>query len=212
MQITEDLRESWGWQSVTIDSRTLRSALGHFATGVTVVTYECEGERYGVTVNAFTAVSLEPPLILVSLDRRSRASEKLLGRPFVVNILSAEQCELALNFAGRPQPDLQVGWDEDANVSCPRFANSSAYFACTPWHSYDGGDHVLVLGEVQDLDLSGGEPLLFYGGRFRSVGGFPDAVVEPTFVPDPGWFGETHHFLYPRDYAERMRANRSVDR
>jgi flavin reductase (DIM6/NTAB) family NADH-FMN oxidoreductase RutF len=193
---------------VPIDSRTLRTALGHFATGVTVVTYAADGERYGVTVNAFTAVSLDPPLILVSLDRRSRASEKLPGRPFVVNVLSAAQCDLALNFAGKPDTELDVSWATEADECSPRFSDSSAWFACTPWQAHDGGDHVLVLGEVQELDLSGGEPLLFYGGRFRAVGGFPDAVVEPTFVPDPGWFGETHHLLFSRDYADRLRANR----
>lgn len=195
---------------MTIDGRTLRTALGHFATGVTVVTYEATGDRFGVTVNAFTAVSLEPPLILVSLDRRSRAAEFLADRPFVVNILSASQCELALNFAGQTQPDLRVGWADAPGA--PRFADSSAYLDCTPWQSYDGGDHVLVLGEVQELDLSGGDPLLFYGGRFRSVGGFPDAVLEPTFVPDPGWFGETRQFLFPPEYVERVRADRPTHR
>lgn len=179
---------------MTVDSRALRDALGHFTTGVTVVTYQVDGQRFGVTVNAFTAVSLDPPLILISLDRRSRACENLQDRPFVVNVLAAEQCELALNFAGRPNPDLDVPWAEDADEQCPRFANCSAHFECVPWQLHDGGDHVLYLGEVQNLDLSGKEPLLFYGGRFRSVGGFPDAVVEPIFVHDPGWFGETQSF------------------
>ncbi|GAA3130071.1 hypothetical protein GCM10020255_003560 [Rhodococcus baikonurensis] len=66
---------------VTIDGRLLRNSLGHFATGVTVVTYEIDGEQLGLTLNAFTAVSLDPPLILVSLDRRSYASKNLEGGP-----------------------------------------------------------------------------------------------------------------------------------
>lgn len=191
-----------------IDSRALRTALGHFATGVTVVTYGVDGDRYGVTVNAFTAVSLDPPLILVSLDRRSRASEALPGRPFVVNVLAATQCDLALNFAGKPDGELIVPWDADADPAAPRLTGSSAWFACTPWQAHDGGDHVLLLGEVEDLDLPGEEPLLFYGGRFRAVGGFPDAVLEPTFAPDPGWFGETHQLTFSRDFADRSRTHR----
>lgn len=155
-------------------------------------------------------MSLDPPLVLVSLDRRSRASEFVGARPFVVNILSAAQCDLALNFAGKAQPDVAVSWAD--RPGAPRFTDSSAYFDCTPWQTYDGGDHVLVLGEVQALDLSGGEPLLFYGGRFRSVGGFPDAILEPTFVPDPGWFGETRQFLFPPEYVERLRADRPAHR
>ncbi|GII23307.1 flavin reductase family protein [Planosporangium mesophilum] len=183
---------------MTIDGRMLRNCLGRFATGVTVVTYEADGEVHGLTVNAFTAVSLEPSLVLVSLDRRSRACGKLEDRPFAVNILAAGQHELALHFAGRPQRDLVVGWGDAIPGRPPRLAGCAAYFDCRPWRCYDGGDHVLFLGEVETVDVNeDSEPLIFYGGRFRSVGGFAEALLQPTFVGDPGWLGEAHQFNLP---------------
>lgn len=156
---------------MTIDSRLLRNSLGHFATGVTVVTYEIDGERLGLTLNAFTAVSLDPALILVSLDRRSNASKNLEGRPFVVNILSGGQLPLAMNFAGKPQQDCVIDWYHHAPAQPPRLAGCAGYFECAPWNSYDGGDHILYVGEVRDFAIVPDvEPLLFYGGKFRTVG------------------------------------------
>lgn len=195
---------------MTLDPRILRNALGHFATGVTVITYQTEdGTRHGMTVNAFTAVSLEPPLILVSLRRESRATDHLSKNPFVVNILAATQHSVAMSFAGRKQPGLEVGWKQSANGLAPRLTGTSAWFECTPWSEYDGGDHVLVLGEVQALDLTGEDPLLFFGGRFRDVGGFPDAIVPLSF-PETGWLGETDRLFLPMEYVERCRGSRSV--
>lgn len=166
---------------VTIDGRLLRNSLGHFATGVTVVTYEIDGEQLGLTLNAFTAVSLDPPLILVSLDRRSNASKNLEGRPFVVNILSGAQLQHAMNFAGKPQQDCIIDWHDCTPGQPPRLAGCAGYFECAPWHSYDGGDHILHLGEVKDFGVAPDvEPLLFYGGKFRTVGGYADDVLQAT--------------------------------
>jgi flavin reductase (DIM6/NTAB) family NADH-FMN oxidoreductase RutF len=184
-----------------IDSRVLRNCLGRFATGVTVVTYELGDERHGLTVNAFTAVSLDPPLVLVSLDRRhSRASRNLEGRSFVVNVLEVGQRDLAMHFAGRPQNRLSVAWGTARNGRPPRLSGCAAHFDCRPWRSYDGGDHVLFLGEVEGMDLvDGAEPLIFYNGSFRSVGGFPAELLHPVFVPDPGWWLHDPH-LYQTPY------------
>lgn len=88
---------------MAIDPRELRQCLGHFTTGVTVITCNGEdGEPHGATVNAFTAVSLDPPLVLVSLDRRSRLCGLIDSRPFTVNVLESHQKDLALHFAGKP--------------------------------------------------------------------------------------------------------------
>src|SRR3954465_7893460 len=90
-------------QGMAIHPRELRQCLGHFTTGVTVITCAgADGAPHGATVNAFTAVSLEPPLVLVSLDRRSRLCALLEAAPFTVNVLEASQKDLALHFAGRP--------------------------------------------------------------------------------------------------------------
>lgn len=155
---------------MSIDTRELRNCLGRFATGVTVVTCETPEGRHGITVNAFSAVSLDPPLVLVSIDRRSRASAFLERTPFAVNVLALDDHEHAMHFAGRPKDGLSVRW-VDGSIA-PRLDGAVAYFACTPWASYDGGDHVLFLGRVEEFDYADGEPLLFHGGQFRQLGEF----------------------------------------
>ncbi|MEU0883745.1 flavin reductase family protein [Lentzea sp. NPDC005914] len=144
-------------------TRELRDCLGHFATGVTVVTCEIDGVKHGATVNSFTAVSLEPPLVLVSLDRRSKACHHLDNRPFVVNVLKADQGDIAMHFAGRPAA-RPIPWDGT------RIRDSLAHIVCAPWRSYDGGDHVLYLGEVEEIEVHQGDPLVFYRGAFREAG------------------------------------------
>ncbi|MBC3191839.1 flavin reductase family protein [Pseudonocardia sp. C8] len=154
---------------MAIDPKELRRCLGHFATGVTVIT--CHGEDgapHGATVNAFTAVSLDPPLVLVSLDRRSRVCGLLESRPFTVNVLDAAQKELALHFAGRP--NQEVRWAADSGCGAPRLDGTLAHISCTPWRAYDGGDHVLYLGEVQQFHIHPGRPLLFHSGQFHHLG------------------------------------------
>lgn len=147
--------------------RRLRICLGHFATGVTVVSCDADDGPHGATVNAFMAVSLNPPLVQVSLDRRSTACAYLAERPFVVNVLAGDQHMLALHFAGQPQA-VAVGWRGDYAI--PALEGCIAYVSCLPWRTYDGGDHLLVLGEVQHCEFHAGSPLIFYRGKFRDMG------------------------------------------
>lgn len=160
---------------MTLDSRALRNCLGRFATGVTVVTYQAGRHARGVTINAFTPVSLDPPLVLVSLNRRSKVSQNLEGASFVINVLTTRQYEMALHFAGTPR-DVDIAWDSVADGRPPRLAGCAAYFDCRPWRVYDGGDHILVLGEVASFEMGLAEPLVFYAGRFCRVG----ALVNGT--------------------------------
>lgn len=173
-----------------IDPRELRRCLGHFTTGVTVIT--CAGDDdapHGATVNAFTAVSLEPPLVLISLDRRSKLCSLLEDTPFTVNVLESAQKDLALHFAGRPNQD--VVWDEPSVCGSPRLGGALAHIACTPWQHYDGGDHVLYLGEVQEFRLLDGNPLLFHTGKFHHLGGDHEPIFWDESADGPGgmsWF------------------------
>lgn len=154
---------------MAIDPEELRRVLGHFATGVTVITCHGEdGQPHGATVNAFTAVSLEPPLVLVSLDRRSKVCSLVEARPFTVNVLEARQKDLAMHFAGKPSQDVE--WDTEDVCGAPRLGGALAHISCLPWQHYDGGDHVLYLGEVQEFDVHHGHPLLFHTGRFHQLG------------------------------------------
>ena len=144
----------------------LRACVSRFATGVTVVTYEGEDGPRGTTMNSFTSVSAEPPLVLVSVARRARCHVQLLGRPFCVNILGAEQESLARQFAGA-RGAAEPRWAEGARV--PRLANPLAWVECAPWHAYDGGDHTLVLGRVTDLGHRDGDALTYAWSRFGAA-------------------------------------------
>lgn len=143
---------------------SLRQCLGHFATGVTIVTYAGDNGPQGVTVNSFTSVSLDPPLVLVCLDRRSRAIPHVTTRPFAVNVLHAQQQELAWHFAGRPTDVRAPPWGAD--TVAPLLSDSLAWLACEPWVHHEAGDHLIVVGKVVDFGASGHRPLCFYRGQF----------------------------------------------
>lgn len=142
-----------------------RGSVGRFATGVAIVTFDGPTKRHGITVNSFTSVSMEPPLVLVSIARTAKAHDELAGRSFTVNILGAEQQSLAMHFAGKPGRDPQ--WVEGAVA--PRLAGVLAFFECKPWAAYDGGDHTLYLGEVVDFDYRNGDALAFANSRFTTI-------------------------------------------
>ena len=151
----------------TLEPLHLRACLSRFVTGVVVVSYRAGSEVRGLTVNSFTSVSLDPPLILVSVARSARATAHLGRVPFSVNVLSAAQLDVALHFAGRPRDLLKVTWQSTSDNLAPTLAGALATIRCLPWRSYDGGDHGLHLGHVMEADaLDDGEPLLFDRGRF----------------------------------------------
>ena len=160
-----------------MDTSTLphfRGSLGRFATGVAIVTFDGVTRLHGITVNSFTSVSMEPPLVLVSISRATRAHDELADRPFTVNILGAEQKDLALHFAGRPS--REPVWVE--GDTAPRLAGVLAYFSCTPWAAYDGGDHTLYLGQVQDFNYRQGDALAFANSAFTIIPGSQLGVEE----------------------------------
>lgn len=150
-----------------MDSREFRRCMGHFATGVTVVTSEADNRVHGFTVNSFTSVSLEPMLVLISVDRKTKALHILEDNKFIVNILKDNQEDTAMHFAGRPKDPAPFEWEQGQLGK--RIKNSLAYIECDPWAAYDGGDHVLYLGEVKHFEYREGNPLLYYTGKFDSL-------------------------------------------
>jgi flavin reductase (DIM6/NTAB) family NADH-FMN oxidoreductase RutF len=150
-----------------MDLRDFRHCLGSFATGVTVVTCSTGEGKHGLTANSFTSVSMEPPLILVSVDRKTKACSYLQDNAFAVNILRGGQEALAMHFAGRPNEGLELKWQDGEYA--PYLADSLAVIECVPWQAYDGGDHVLYLGEVKQYRFEQGEALGFYTGQFFTV-------------------------------------------
>lgn len=142
-----------------------RGGLGRFATGVAVVTFSGGDSHHGITINSFTSVSMDPPLVLISVGRNAKSHDLLFDRPFSVNILGAEQENVAWQFAGRP--NHQPIWVE--GEVAPRLAGTLSWFECTPWAHYDGGDHTLFLGEVVNFDYRKGDHLGFIAGKFVKI-------------------------------------------
>ncbi|MET4291154.1 flavin reductase (DIM6/NTAB) family NADH-FMN oxidoreductase RutF [Bradyrhizobium sp. LB8.2] len=157
-----------------LDSRTLRNLLGHFATGVIIVTARtADGQRIGMTMSSFNTVSLDPPLILFSIHRNALSLPAWQTvEKYAVNILGAAQEEVANRFA-RAKDDKWEGtkFEEPEGLS-PHIAGSIAVLQCDAHARYDGGDHEIFLGRItshkQALHAAH-DPLLFFGGKFRNL-------------------------------------------
>jgi len=155
-----------------IEKTELRRVMGHFATGVTVVTTCGSNGRYhGFTANAVSSVSLAPPLMMVCVDKNAESYSSFeQSRVFTVNILSAEQEDLSRRFAVSGGEKFEgVSYRVGAN-GAPILGGVLAHLECRVVSAYDGGDHTIYLGEIQEAEASEGKPLLFYRGGYRSLG------------------------------------------
>jgi flavin reductase (DIM6/NTAB) family NADH-FMN oxidoreductase RutF/DNA-binding MarR family transcriptional regulator len=160
------------------DSRAFRRCLGQFSTGVTVVTVASGSGFVGMTANSFSSVSLDPPLILWSIDRTSSRFAHFDGAShFVVNILSENQVALARHF-GSAGPDKfnDVDWSHGRN-GAPILHDVAAFFECRRVGEYAGGDHMILIGEVERAALFDRPVLLFSQGRFRIPSDHPDDMI-----------------------------------
>jgi flavin reductase (DIM6/NTAB) family NADH-FMN oxidoreductase RutF len=161
-----------------VSAAELRDAMGHFATGVTVITsVGPDGEPVGTTANAVSSLSLEPPLILVCFDLKSTTLTAIRGHgAFAVNILGHRQSQLSANFAKR---GLSAVWDgvthQRGRTGSPRLADVIAVIECTVEHAMPGGDHEIVIGRVRHVETNGegATPLLFWRGKYTTVEGQP---------------------------------------
>lgn len=168
-------------QETNFTSIDFRRALGRFATGITVVTMqlpegsgELAGEptgaqrAFGITVNAFMSISLEPPLIAISIDKRAGAHATLeAAKRFGVSVLSERQEALSDLFAGRPVSVREEPFEEFALF--PVIKGALTQMVCRPHKAVEAGDHTIFIGEVQALRSRAGEPLLFYGGAYHRL-------------------------------------------
>lgn len=156
--------------------RELRRALGHYATGVTVITARSpDGRKIGLTANSFTSVSLDPPLVSFCPARNAPSLVDLsaAGR-FAVNILAADQHDLSRQFA-TPAEDKFAGVEHTEGIDgTPLLDRVVAQFQCRTVQRVDAGDHVIFLGEVEEFSAPGGEPLVFHSGSYRLVATHPD--------------------------------------
>ncbi|BAN47360.1 p-hydroxyphenylacetate 3-hydroxylase reductase component [Metapseudomonas resinovorans] len=182
-----------------IDSRAFRRALGNFATGVTIVTATApDGTRAGVTANSFNSVSLDPPLILWSIDKRSSSLAVFRqASHFAVNILAADQIELSNQFA-RPRDDKFAGVSFDSGLGgAPLLPDCAARFQCQLHQQVDGGDHVILIGLVQAFDDLGRSPLLYHQGAYSMVLPHTRMTAKAEGQPASSAFqGRLSHNLY----------------
>jgi flavin reductase (DIM6/NTAB) family NADH-FMN oxidoreductase RutF len=153
--------------------QALRTALGRFATGVAIITcVDTAGQRVGLTANSFSALSLDPPLVLWSLRRSSLSLPAFAAAAhFAVNVLAESQVELSRRFASSQVPDkfAQGHWAAGAG-GAPVLAGSAAVFECATERELDGGDHALFVGRVLRVSDAGVAPLLFQGGHYHMLG------------------------------------------
>jgi flavin reductase (DIM6/NTAB) family NADH-FMN oxidoreductase RutF len=160
--------------SLTADD--FRRAMGCFATGVTVITVDQEGEVHGMTANAFTAVSLDPLLVLVCVDHRARTHAHLHARKrFGVNVLSREQQAISEYYARSGEKHQHA---EEAGAVFDRTAQGTpvlrgalAYLECKLRRAEKAGDHTIFIAEVEQVEVREGEPLLYFRSQYRRIGG-----------------------------------------
>jgi flavin reductase (DIM6/NTAB) family NADH-FMN oxidoreductase RutF len=153
--------------------------LGRFASGVTVITARYEGHTHGMTANAFVSVSLDPPLVLVSLDNRSYMHRILprVGR-YGVSVLAEDQEVLSNHFAGHTVEGLQIRFTMLNGI--PLLEGAVAYFVVRVIDAHPAGDHSLYIGWVEHFESRDEKPLLFYAGRYQRLG---VAKQKPTSWP-----------------------------
>ena len=154
-----------------LDPKELRRLMGHFATGVTIITTRSEaGVPYGLTANAFTSLSLDPPLCLVCVDRKAESFAHFYdSKVFTVNILTIGQEELSNRFAKSGGDKFTGVATIPSHCGAPLIAGALAHMECTITDTLEGGDHVIHVGLIEHADIRDGDPLCFFQGRYRRL-------------------------------------------
>lgn len=161
--------------STEVSPQDLRRTMGAFATGVTVVTSRMDGVMHGMTANAFTSVSLDPPLVLVCIDCSLRTHDLIADAGvFAVTVLACDQEQESRHFASRRplgEGFDEVAWSPAPATGSPVLDRGLAYLDCSVERVLDGGDHSIFLGRVLGLGVLREEcdPLVFFGGGYRGL-------------------------------------------
>ena len=163
-------------KDTVFDQREFRNALGRFATGITVITCMGPGGKpEGLTANSFSAVSLEPPLVLWCLAKTAPTLQVFVETShFIINILAEDQMHLSNQFATPAEDKFDgVDWLEGLG-GAPALPGTIARFECRNETQYEGGDHLIFIGAVEKFSVSDGAPILFAGGQYGRVAKFPE--------------------------------------
>jgi flavin reductase (DIM6/NTAB) family NADH-FMN oxidoreductase RutF len=159
---------------MSLTASDFRKAMGCFATGVTIITVDQDGEVHGMTANAFTAVSLDPVLVLVCVDHRARTHSHLHARKrFGVNVLRRDQQAISDYYARSAETHQHA---EEAGARFDRTAHNTpvlqgalAYLECRLHSAQAAGDHTIFIAEVEDVQVHDGEPLLYFRSQYRDI-------------------------------------------
>jgi flavin reductase (DIM6/NTAB) family NADH-FMN oxidoreductase RutF len=152
-----------------VSPHEFRETLGRFVSGVTIVTVAHDGERRGMTANAFVSVSLTPPLILVSVAKTATMHARMQdAERFGVNVLSSQQQALSAHFAGKPDENLSVPWMDHEGL--PLIGGAVAQLVCQNIEAHDAGDHTLYIGQVEYSRYTDDDPLVYFRGAYHELG------------------------------------------
>ncbi len=161
---------------MSLDPFEFRKAMGCFATGVTIITLDLDGEVHGMTANAFASVSLDPVLVLVCVDHTARTHAHLHAKKrFGVNILADDQQAISRYYAQpartheRAEKEAGARFDRTAKGT-PILHGALAYLECRLESAADAGDHTIFIAQVEDVVVGDGDPLLFFHGKYRKMG------------------------------------------
>ncbi len=156
---------------MAVSKDEFRAALSRFISGVTVVTtLGKDNLPAGITVSAFSSLSLDPPLILACIDKRASLHDHLTeGSHFAVNILSEDQQDISRLFASKDEDRFEVARYRWGVTGAPLLDGSLAYIECRIVHAYPGGDHTIIVGEVESTGLADDKPLAYYRGDYANL-------------------------------------------
>jgi flavin reductase (DIM6/NTAB) family NADH-FMN oxidoreductase RutF len=161
---------------MNLTASDFRKAMGNFATGVTIITVDLEGEVHGMTANAFASVSLDPPLVLVCVDHSTRTHTHLhTKKRFGINVLSEDQRAISEYYARAERTHEKAAAEAGARFDrtkhgTPMLHGALAYLECRLDSAQVAGDHTIFIAQVEDVVVREGEPLLFFRGKYREVG------------------------------------------
>lgn len=169
---------SLGLAAININEpRHIRNLLGQFATGVTVITTTGQdGRKIGMTANSFSSLSLEPPLILWSLSKTAPSLPDFVAAPhFAIHVLGHHQHEVSGHFA-RGAEDKFANIDHQmCDLGLPILQDSLATLVCRNVNQYEGGDHLIFIGEIEHYQQNDGDPLVFHAGKYRIAAQHPNS-------------------------------------
>lgn len=190
--------------ALDMDVKVLRNCFGKFATGITVITAMApDGTKIGLTVNSFSSLSLDPPMVLWSLDKKSKSLDALKNAThFAVNVLASDQMDVSNNFARTSDEKFDDVEMIDGKCGLPLLGGTVAHLECKNIGTYEGGDHLIFIGEVECFETSEKKPLLYSNGQYTIAARHPAAKMAE---PEVGHRSSSDEFIVPlllRSYWE----------